>query len=225
MNYVCSWSGGKDSALALWRAREQLGSEAVLLTMFTEDDRRSRAHGLSKDVLAAQAQHMNLPLITGAASWDDYTPVFVDALRSLKRTRDIRAAVFGDIDLEPHREWCLRVCAEVGIECVHPLWGEPRDALVRECLVVGVKAMVIAVKENVLSPDLLGHPLDETTLAELAACGVDLAGEQGEYHTVVVDGPMFESAIALCKGERVLRDGYWFLDVGLVEAATLDPTA
>lgn len=220
MNYVCSWSGGKDSALALWRARQQLGSEAALLTMFTEDDRRSRAHGLPKNILAAQAQRMNLPLVTGAASWDDYTPVFVDTLRDLKRMRDIRAAVFGDIDLEPHREWCLRVCAEVGIECVHPLWGDPRDALVRECLAIGVKAMVVAVKQDILSPDLLGRPLDEALLAELAACGVDLAGEQGEYHTVVVDGPMFGNGIVLHAGDRVLRDGYWFLDVNLAEPAS-----
>lgn len=219
MNYVCSWSGGKDSALALWRARGTIGPDACLLTMFTEDGCRSRAHGLPKEVLAAQAQRMGLPLVTGAASWDDYTPVFVDLLKTLKRTRQIGAAVFGDIDLEPHRDWCLRACAEAGIECVHPLWGEPRDALVRECLAVGIQARIIAVKESVLPPDLLGRPLDEAALAELAKLGVDLAGEQGEYHTVVVDGPMFGAAMPVRAGRRVLRDGYWFLDVALTEPA------
>lgn len=215
MRYACSWSGGKDSALALWRAQRRLGGEATLLTMFTEGGERSRAHGLPRAVLAAQAEAMGLPLVTGSASWNDYTPVFVATLRDL-RAQGVEAAVFGDIDLEPHREWCLKVCAEVGVDCVHPLWGEPRETLVRECLSEGIRATIIAVKDGTLPPSLLGRALDDEMLAELAGHGVDLAGEQGEYHTVVVDGPMFRMPLALSHGERTLRDGYWFLDVGLL---------
>jgi diphthine-ammonia ligase len=215
MKFVCSWSGGKDSALALARAVAAHGRDAILLTMFTEDDERSRSHGLPKAVLAAQAAQMRFPSITGSASWTDYTPVFVETLRRLKIDQGIEAAVFGDIDLEPHREWCLRVCDTVGIDCLHPLWGEPRDVLVRDCLASGVRASVIAVRDGTLPPSLLGRELDESMLSELGGYGVDLAGEQGEYHTVVVDGPLFATPLKLRHRERVLRDGYWFLDVSL----------
>lgn len=215
MKYVCSWSGGKDSALALWRAQSRLGAEGTLLTMFTEDDERSRAHGLPKAVLAAQAAGMGLPFVTGSASWADYTPVFIERLRMLKAEQGVEAAVFGDIDLQPHRDWCLRVCETVGIDCLHPLWGEPREELVRECLAIGVRATVIAVKDGTLPADMLGRALDASLLDELSAHGVDLAGEQGEYHTVVIDSPSFAEPLALTCGQRVLRDGYWFLDVAL----------
>lgn len=213
MTWVCSWSGGKDSALALARARAVHGDQGLLLTMFTEGGERSRAHGLPRSVLDAQARALRLDLVTGSASWDDYTPVFVELLRELRDRRGVTAAVFGDIDLEAHRQWCRRACAEAGIECLHPLWGEAREALVHECLDSGVEAMIIAVQDGVLPPALLGRRLDDALLAELRAAGVDLAGEQGEYHTVVVDGPGFSRRLDLVPGHRVLRDGYWFLDV------------
>jgi uncharacterized protein (TIGR00290 family) len=217
MTWVCSWSGGKDSALALQRARTQLGPDGLLLTMFTQGGERSRSHGLPRAVLAGQAAALGLDLVTGSASWDDYTPVFVELLHRLRDERGVDAAVFGDIDLEPHRSWCQRACAEAGIACLHPLWGEPREPLVRACLASGIEAMVVAVQDGVLAPALLGRPLDEALLAELARAGVDLAGEQGEYHTVVVDGPLFRRRLDLVAGERVLRDGYWFLDVAMPE--------
>ena len=213
--YVCSWSGGKDSALALWRASRTLGPAATLLTMFTEDAGRSRSHGLRRDVLAAQAACMGLPFETASASWNDYTPVFLDTLRRLRDETGIVAAVFGDIDLEPHREWCQRACDEVGIDCVHPLWGEAREALVHECIESGIEATFVAVQDGVLPPDLLGRRLDASTLDVLREHGVDAAGEQGEYHTVVTGGPMFRQPLALDAGARVLRDGYWFLDMSL----------
>lgn len=215
MSFLVSWSGGKDSALALARARQSLGEEGLLLTMFTEGGERSRAHGLARSVLAAQARALGLPLVTGAASWDDYTPVFVRTLTELRERQGITTAVFGDIDLQAHRDWCLRACAEAGVDCLHPLWGEPREALVHEALARGIEATVVAVRADVLAPDLLGRRLDASLLAEFAAAGIDLAGEQGEYHTVVTGGPGFAAPLALVPGERVLRDGYWFLDLAL----------
>lgn len=213
MSLVCSWSGGKDSALALARVRAQRDDDAVLLTMFTEGGERSRAHGLQRRVLAAQARALDLALVTASASWDDYTPVFVATLRRLRETHGISAAVFGDIDLQPHRDWCLRACDAAGIDCLHPLWGEARAPLVHAALALGIVAEVIAVRDGVLDPGLLGRRLDADLLAEFDAAGIDLAGEQGEYHTVVVDGPGFEAPLSLRHGRRVLRDGYWFLDV------------
>lgn len=156
---------------------------------------------------------MELPSLLGSASWETYTPVLVDLLHTMKHERGIEGMVFGDIDLEPHREWCQRVCAEVGLECLHPLWGEPRDALVRECLDTDIEAIVVAVKVDVLPESILGQVLDATLLREFESRGIDPAGEQGEYHTLVVNGPMFRYKLGVRQGERVQRDGYWFLDL------------
>jgi uncharacterized protein (TIGR00290 family) len=213
MKYACSWSGGKDSALALWRAHRAIGPADALLTMFTEDGERSRSHGLRRRVLSAQAIAMALPSIIGSASWETYTPVFVDLLRTMKRERGIEGVIFGDIDLEPHRDWCQRVCAVVGLECLHPLWSEPRADLVRECLDSGIEAVIVAVKADALPESTLGRMLDLSVLREFEINGIDPAGEQGEYHTLVVNGPMFQHGIAVRQGERVQRDGYWFLDL------------
>ncbi|MBX3724429.1 MAG: diphthine--ammonia ligase [Xanthomonadales bacterium] len=215
MSFVVSWSGGKDSALALARARQALGDDGIVLTMFTEGGERSRAHGLVRAILEAQATALGLPLVTGSATWDDYTPVFVRTLAGLRERQGVTAAVFGDIDLQAHRDWCLRACAEAGVECLHPLWGEPREALVQEAIARGIEATVVAVRADVLAPDLLGRRLDAGLLAEFAATGIDLAGEQGEYHTVVTGGPGFRAPLHLEPGARVLRDGYWFLDLAL----------
>lgn len=221
MTWLCSWSGGKDSALALHRARALLGDDARLLTMFTEDGQRSRSHGLPVTVLQAQADALGMPLMTASASWNDYTPVFVALLRRF-RAEGGSAVVFGDIDLQDHRDWCLRACAEADLDCVHPLWGEPRESLVREVIAVGIDARVVAVRDGVLAPERLGRRLDHGLLDDLAAAKVDLAGEQGEYHTVVTDGPGFRRPLDLASGDIVLRDGYWFLDVDVEEAEARD---
>lgn len=212
MKWLCSWSGGKDSALALHRARQRLGDQGGLLTMFTEGGERSRSHGLPQAILRAQARALTLPLLTAATSWNDYTAVFLAELRRF-REQGGEAVVFGDIDLQDHRDWCLRVCAEADLACVHPLWGEARETLVREVIGLGIDARIVAVREGVLPPDLLGRRLDDSLLVELTEAGVDLAGEQGEYHTVVVDGPGFGQPLPITTGESSLRDGYWFLDV------------
>ena len=120
--WLCSWSGGKDSALALHRARQRVGDAACLLTMFTEEGERSRSHGLPRSVLHAQADSLGLPLLTAATSWNDYTAVFLAELHRF-REQGGQAVVFGDIDLQDHRDWCLRVCAEAELRCEHPLWG------------------------------------------------------------------------------------------------------
>src|SRR4051812_24299292 len=100
----CSWSGGKDSCLALYRALKGGGKLACLVTMFTEDGQRSRSHGLAREVLEAQAAAVGAPLLSVAATWDAYETAFVGLLRNAK-ARGAETAVFGDIDIPSHREW------------------------------------------------------------------------------------------------------------------------
>ena len=113
--FFCSWSGGKDSALSLHRAIQAGGIPAALLTMMTEGGERSRSHGLRLDVLRSQAEALGLPLITRSASWSTYEDVFRETVREFAQ-QGITAGVFGDIDLDEHREWCVRVCREAGLK-------------------------------------------------------------------------------------------------------------
>ena len=210
----CSWSGGKDSCLALYRAVRSGCEPVALLTMLVEDGERSRSHGLSSEVLEAQAASVGVPLVTKATSWNDYERRFLEALSELGG-KGATTGVFGDIDVEPHLEWVTRVCSEAGIEAIEPLWGSGRRALLEEFLSAGFVAVIVSVKESVLEPSYLGKVIDADLVTEFERRGIDPSGENGEYHTVVVSGPMFASVLRLEEGERYLRDGYWFLDVSL----------
>jgi uncharacterized protein (TIGR00290 family) len=208
----CSWSGGKDSALALHEATRAGAEPRRLLTMLTEGGERSRSHGLRRALLEAQAAALGVPIAFGAASWDGYRPAFVALVRAAVAA-GAPAGVFGDIDVEDHREWERAVCAEAGATACLPLWGRERAAVVEAAIEHGFRALIVAVRDGVLPTELLGRELDAAALRELERAGVDLAGEAGEYHTVVVDGPPFRHPLEVAVGERVLRDGVWFADV------------
>jgi uncharacterized protein (TIGR00290 family) len=211
-SFACSFSGGKDSCLALYRAIHAGGDAKKLITMFTEGGERSRSHGLHLSIITAQSQAMNIPLLTRATSRNDYEKHFTDALTSVKK-EGVQHVVFGDIDLREHRDWEERVCNGIGLRPFLPLWLEERGKILGEFLELGFCAMIIAVKENVLTTSLLGKTLSRTVIEEIESQGADACGEEGEYHTLVYDGPIFQSSLTLTRGEEVLRDGYWFLDL------------
>jgi len=212
--FFCSWSGGKDSCLALYHAIQKGGIPKVLLTMLAEDGARSRAHGLSVDLLQSQAQALGIPLVVCPSSWDDYENKFLAVIRKFKED-GLEYGVFGDIDLEPHLEWVKRVCSSAAIQPYEPLWQEARRDILNEFLQLGFKATIIAIKQSVLSNNFLGRTLDQQVIADLEQAGVDASGEEGEYHTVVTHGPLFSAAIQLEIKGQVVQDGYRFLDVAL----------
>ena len=208
----CSWSGGKDSCLALYRAIKSGIRPRMLLTMMTETGERSRSHGLSTDILLRQSASLGIPLTMRSASWNEYERIFVDALADLKNN-GIDYGIFGDIDLEEHREWVTRVCGSAGLKPVHPLWKADRHELVDELLRNGFDATIVAVKEGVLGPQTLGKKLTFELADEFREAGVDPSGENGEYHTVVTGGPLFSSPLDIVTRGTVHKDGYLFLDI------------
>ncbi|MGI9953087.1 diphthine--ammonia ligase [Moorellaceae bacterium AZ2] len=210
--FFCSWSGGKDSCLALYYAIREGGKPRALFTTLAEGGDKTRAHGLSLDLLHSQSAAMGIPLVTRATSWEDYTTVFISAIRQLKE-EGIKAGVFGDIDLEVHREWVEKTCSSAGIFPFLPLWKKPRRELLRELLELGFKATIIAVKDGVLDKSFLGRTLDVELIGTIEKSGVDPMGEQGEFHTVVTDGPIFSFPLFLEMESQVLCDGYWFQQV------------
>jgi uncharacterized protein (TIGR00290 family) len=188
-----SWSGGKDSMLALHRALAAGYRVDALLAMFDETGDRSRSHALPPRLMQAQADALRIPLVMRQASWADYEAVFTDQLRTFA-AQGITCGLFGDIDLQPHRDWEEKVCAAAGIEAVLPLWLEPRRQLVDELLALGYRARVVCVDARFLDAGFCGREFDAGFIADLPD-GVDACGENGEFHTFVFDGPRFKVAV------------------------------
>ena len=208
-----SWSGGKDSYLALHRSRSSYDVVAMI-TMFGEDGTRSRSHGLRPEIVEAQALRLGLTLCPGLGSWATYEAGYRRALADACAL-GITHVIFGDIMYESNREFPDRVCAAQGLTPVEPLWGEPTDALYREFVHTGADARIVTVRDGVLGPSWLGLRLTLDLLSDITAAGIDPCGEHGEYHTVVVDGPLFSSPIDVVRVGQVCRDGCWVVDLAL----------
>lgn len=193
VRYFCSWSGGKDCCLALHRAMTLWGPPVCLLNMLTEDGEHSRSHGLPKRLLQAQAEALGVPLVLGSASWADYESEFVRQLQALA-TQGVQAGVFGDLDLQIHWDWEQGVCEQAGLVALEPLWHTPHEMLVEEFLQAGFDALIVTVQLDKVPQSFLGRRYSEA-VADLREWGVDVSGEGGEFHTCVIEGPIFSAPI------------------------------
>jgi uncharacterized protein (TIGR00290 family) len=213
-----SWSSGKDSAMALHAVRTETDLEvtALLVTMNAEADRIAM-HAVRRELLAAQAARLDLPVhvvdIPSPCPNDVYEAAMTGAL-AVARDAGVERMVFGDLFLEDVREYRETRLAGTGITPVFPLWGRPTDRLARDMLGAGVRAVLTCIDPTVLAPELAGRSFDEALLAELPP-GVDPCGERGEFHTFVWDAPGFRAPIDIEVGEVVERDGFVFCDIGL----------
>ena len=211
-SFFCSWSGGKDSCLALYLAIQNGAIPKALLTMLQEDGKISRSHGLPVYVLQQQAAALGIPLVTCQSSWDNYERNFLDIIRGFRK-EGIEYGVFGDIDLEAHLEWVERVCSSVQIQSYEPLWKTPRRDLLDKFFKLRFRATIVAVKQGALDSSFLGRTLSDEVITEMETAGIDASGEEGEYHTVVSDGPIFHNEVIIRHGGHILREGYCFLDI------------
>lgn len=191
---LASWSGGKDSCLAAHLAAEQGLAVDRLLCAFEEGEDRSRSHALSSELVAAQARALGAKLVMPRADWPTYESAFIAALQAC-RADGYQDVVFGDIDLEPHREWEEKVCAAVGVTPHLPLWEWPRRQVVEAIFDLRIEAVCVCVKAAFLPQSFCGRPYDRAFIADLPA-GVDACGENGEFHTAVLNAPRFYAPIA-----------------------------
>jgi len=213
--FFCSWSGGKDSCLSLYYALKQGGIPKRLITMLIENGERSRSHGLSLNLLKKQSESLNIPLSTYATSWEDYETNFITALKEIKES-GINIGVFGDIGIEDHKNWVKKVCNKTNMLEYLPLWKKLRRKIVKEFIDYGFKAIIVAVKDDkLLGKELLGRELDKNLIRILEKRGVDPAGENGEYHTLVTGGPIFTNDIEYKLEEKIFFNGYWFQNVSV----------
>jgi len=180
--------------LALHRALASGWQVEALLAMFDEGGERSRSHAIPPHLMQAQAEALGIPLVIGRAGWADYETVFTQQLQVFA-AQGITHGLFGDIDLQAHREWEEKVCASTGLAAELPLWQQDRRALVDELLALGYRARVVCVDARVLDASFCGREFDARFLADLPA-GVDACGENGEFHTFVFDGPRFAQPVA-----------------------------
>ncbi|WP_353684572.1 diphthine--ammonia ligase [Thermodesulfovibrio sp. 3907-1M] len=208
-----SWSGGKDSSLACHRAMKNGIDVVYLVNMLSEQGDFSRSHGLSSQLIKAQAEAIGIPVIQRKTTWESYEEEFKKTLLQLKK-QGIDAGVFGDIDLEEHREWVERVCGKTGIKAILPLWNEEREKLLKEFIKSGFKAIVCSTNSSFLGSEWLGREIDFDFIKNLKALeNVDLCGEKGEYHTFVYDGPIFKSPIRFSFGKKIRKDKNLFLEI------------
>ncbi|HET9430168.1 MAG TPA: diphthine--ammonia ligase [Chitinophagaceae bacterium] len=214
-NSICSWSGGKDSCFALMKSLLTGHSPKVLLNVLNEEGKISRSHGIPANILQAQAQRSGLPIQLISSSWKDYEEKFTAALSVLKIEFSLTHAIFGDIDLQAHRDWEEMVCQKAGLIAVLPLWKQDRRSLVYQMLESGIETIIVSCNEK-MGERFLGQIITPALVDELEAMGIDPCGENGEYHTLVLDCPLFDERINVRIINNLSFDNYWFSELELI---------
>ncbi len=211
------WSAGKDSCFACYKAIS-LGYDLSVLFNFTDPmGKNSLSHGLPASLILKQSQAIGIPI--EQKSMPDTSEAYRDEFKALicewKNKAGIEGVVFGDIYLKEHKEWIDAVCREAEVEVIMPLWGRDTKELILEIIDSGFRSVVVAVKADLLSKEWLGRIIDRKFVEELNP-GIDPCGEKGEFHTLVVDGPLFREPIRILNTQPVFRESfgkYWFLDI------------
>lgn len=211
-----SWSSGKDSTLALYEARIAGNVDIVgLLTTVNAAADRVAMHGVRRQLLAAQAEALGVPLHVVELPWPCSNEAYEERMAAAiaeARIAGVRAMVFGDLFLEDVRSYREQALMGSGITPVFPLWHRPTHEVARDLLDLGVRAVVTCVDLRQAPRQLAGRWYDQAFLADLPS-GVDPCGENGEFHTFVVNGPGFKRPIEVTVGETLERDGFAFTDV------------
>jgi uncharacterized protein (TIGR00290 family) len=216
-----TWSGGKDSTMALYEIQRSHSYEILaLLTTVTEDYDRISMHGVRCILLEQQAESLGLPLekvyITKSASDDEYETKMRNKLMDYKN-RGVLSVVFGDIFLEDLRKYREENLSKIGMKGIFPLWKRGTAELAHTFIDLGFKAVITCVDSKVLDKDFAGRDFDKRFLSELPSA-VDPCGENGEFHSFVYEGPVFRQAILYEKGDIVLRDNrFYFCDLTAVQ--------
>lgn len=212
-----AWSGGKDSAMALYELQRGGRHEVLaLLTILTEGYERVSMHGVRRALLEQQAASLGLPLeivvIAKNSSMEDYEAAMRRTLAHYAGL-GVSSVAFGDVFLEGLKEYREGKLSQVGMKAVFPIWKRDANELARSFLEVGFKAVITCVDSHVLDKAFAGRAFDERFLRELPAA-VDPCGENGEFHSFVYDGPIFDRKVPHDKGEVVLRNNrFWFCDL------------
>jgi diphthine-ammonia ligase len=203
MKVVASWSGGKDSCFACYKAIQE-GHDVSQLLIMMSDPTKSNFHMIRSDMLDAQSQAIGIPIVKWTTTPDTYEQDFKKALMKMKAD-GVEGIVTGDVfDVALHEAgWLDRICKKVGLTPVRPLWHRDTKQILLEFINEGFKATLVRVKTDVLGMEWLGREINKKFFDDLLKLGtVDPCGEHGEFHTFVTDGPMFKNRIEILESEK-----------------------
>ncbi len=214
---ISSWSGGKDSCLACYKALQNGYKIKHLLNFVSRESGRGCFHGIEKDLIKLQTELIGIPLTQKQVTADmkEYEKEFKQAVSEF-RDKGIGKMVFGDVYLDEHKDWVERVCKEVGIAPIEPLWARDPFDIVEEFVDLGFKSVVVSCQADKFDKDFVGRIVDRDLINELKSRNICPCGENGEFHTFVIDGPIFKRPVNIIKSEPVLKQGFWkhwFLDI------------
>jgi len=214
---IASWSGGKDSCLACYKAMKNGYDVKYLLNFISSESRRGCFHGIESGLMKLQSELIGIPLVQKEVTADmkKYEEEFKESVTGLKSEK-INHMVFGDIFLLDHVNWIKRVCGDIDITPVEPLWENKPENIVEEFVSSGFEAIIVSCQAEKLGKEFIGRTIDKALAAELKARGVCPCGENGEFHTLVVNGPNFKRKIRILESEPILKEGFWkhwFMDI------------
>ena len=226
---IFNWSGGKDSAIALYEVMQNKEFEIeALVTTVNKIKSRISMHGVREQLLDMQAKSIGLPLhkvmLDEMPSMEEYNAQMKSMLDGFK-SNGISHSIFGDIFLEDLKEFRDKKLAQVGVKGFYPIWKRDSYDIMRQFIDLGFKSVVVCTNSSYLDESFLGRDLDDSFMKDLPD-NVDVCGENGEFHTFVYDGPIFDAPISFKKGKKVFRDyskdqkdnlnhdtGFWYLDL------------
>ncbi|MCX5692776.1 MAG: diphthine--ammonia ligase [Candidatus Omnitrophica bacterium] len=212
MKVIGLWSGGKDSCFACYKAMAS-GYEVLALFNFTQaGGEESLSHGLPSEAILKQAELTKVPILQKAMPKEVYRDEFKKLITEWKNKAGIRGIIFGDIYLQEHKDWIDRVCRELEVEAILPLWGRDTKELILEIVNSGFKAVVVSTRADLLGREWLGRKVDKRFIKELSP-EIDPCGEKGEFHTFVYDSPIFRKPVEFVTGKKMLKNNHWFLEV------------
>ncbi len=213
-NVVVSWTGGKDGCLSCYQARSN-GFNVTHLLNF-RDTKKKGSHTINPKLLSAQMQATGI--LSMQADFISYEQEFKNVVRELNdNNAAIEGAVFGHI----RTHGCLvdRICNDLGVKLIMPLWKRDHEQIISDLLEAGFETIIVSVKAGLLGKEWLGRTIDRKFVRDLRRynSAIDPCGEDGEFHTFVIDGPLFNHRLKILDSKKILEDGYWFLDVSQFE--------
>lgn len=210
---IATMSGGKDSMFALHKAVKEGNEIVAAVNTISHEYKRVRFHGLQALMIQLQAEALGMPLFQAETTPEKYKEEFIVNLQRAM-TKDTAGIVFGDIHLDDCLLWAKEVSQAVGVEAIEPHWGSNPKKLLADFVASGIKAVIVSTQADILGEEWIGREIDQSFYDDITKLeGVDPCGENGEYHSYVLDGPLFKKRIKLEKVEKIKRGGYHFLDI------------
>lgn len=212
MSYIASWSGGKDSCMALYKAMAKGYRISSLVNFISKEYKRVSFHGTEAKLIHLQANSVDLPLMQKETTNNGYEQEFKEAVKCLI-PNGIKGMIFGDIYLEEHKGWVERVCKDLGIEAVEPLWGMNTKKILTDFIEAGFEALIVSAQSKYINQEWIGQKVSKDFIEYLEDRGIDLCGENGEYHTLVTNGPIFKKVINIIDSRTIKKEDHLFLDI------------